>query len=99
MPRAWTTKDERQFEHVKQSEVEKGEKMSTAEEIAGRTVNKRRRMDGRTPNKRTQGTGNPNTPIPERTRDELYNVAKEMGIVGRGHMSKAELVKEIQRRQ
>ena len=99
MPDAWTAKDERQFDHVKESELKKGESMSTAQEIAGRTVNKRRRMDGRAPNKRTQGTGNPNTPIPDRTRDELYNVAKEMGIVGRGHMSKAELVREIQRRQ
>lgn len=99
MPNAWSAKDERQYEHIKQSELDKGVKTDMAEEVAARTVNKRRRMDGRTPNKRTQGTGNPNTPIPERTRDELYNVAKEMGIVGRGHMSKAELVKEISRRQ
>ena len=73
MPRAWTKKDERQFEHVKESELEHGRTETKAEEIAGRTVNKTRREQGRTPNKRTQGTGNPNLPLEERTRDELYN--------------------------
>ena len=42
-----------------------------AKEIAARVVNKRRREEGRTDNKRTMGTGNPNAPLPERTRDEL----------------------------
>ena len=58
-------------------------------------VNKRRREEGRTENKRTLGTGNPNRPPEERTRDELYNRAKALNIRGRSDMSKAELVKAV----
>ena len=97
MPKAWSAKDERQFEHVKESELQRGRTEDKAEEIAGRTVNKQRRTEGRTPNRRTQGTGNPNTPLAERTRDELYNRAKERDIPNRSRMSKAELVKALQR--
>lgn len=95
MPKAWTKKDERQFDHVKQSELDRGVSEDTAEEIAGRTVNKTRREQGRTPNKRTQGTGNPNAPLTELTRDELYNRAKERKIQGRSNMSKKELVEAL----
>ena len=66
-----------------------------AEEIAARTVNKRRRVEGRTPNRRTQGTGNPNRALDERSRDEVYNRAKEMHIRGRSKMTKAELVEAV----
>ena len=95
MPRAWTKKDERQFEHVKESVLERGAKLEKAEEIAGRTVNKQRRIEGRTPNKRTQGTGNPNLALTELTRDELYNRAKERHIRGRSDMSKQELIEAL----
>jgi plasmid stabilization system protein ParE len=60
MPQAWSNKDERQFEHIKDSSLERGVDEDKAEEIAARTVNKRRRIEGRTPNRRTMGTGNPN---------------------------------------
>ena len=50
-------KDERQYEHIKDSEQERGASEDRAKEIAARTVNKRRREEGRTPSKRTQGTG------------------------------------------
>ena len=95
MPKAWSNKDERQYEHVKDSEVKRGESPDRAEEIAARTVNKARREEGRTPNKRTQGTGNPDTALSDLTRDELYNRAKEKGIAGRSRMSKAELVRAL----
>ena len=95
MPRAWSAKDERQYEHIKESNLERGMNEDKAEEIAGRTVNKRRRTEGRTPNRRTQGTGNPNRGLEERTRDEVYNRAKEMGIKGRSKMSKSELVDAV----
>jgi len=97
MPRAWSNKDERMYQHIKDSEKKQGKDESTAEEIAARTVNKERRKEGRTPNKRTQGTGNPNKPLQERTRDELYNIAKEKNIQGRSKMSKAELAKAVGR--
>jgi plasmid stabilization system protein ParE len=91
----WTTKDERQYEHIKDSTLDRGVAEDKAEEIAARTVNKRRRVEGRTPNRRTQGTGNPNLGLEERTRDEVYNRAREMNIRGRGKMSKAELLEAI----
>ncbi|ULH14684.1 addiction module toxin RelE [Deinococcus sp. KNUC1210] len=92
MPDAWSDKDERQYQHVKDSETQRGETEEQAEEIAARTVNKRRREEGRTPNKRTQGTGNPNKALGDLSRDELYNRAREADLSGRSRMSKAELV-------
>lgn len=95
--RGWNSKDERQYEHIKESEEKSGATENLAEEIAARTVNKQRRIEGRTPNKRTQGTGNPNRPLQERTRDELYNLAKEQRIVGRSKMTKAELLAVVKK--
>jgi hypothetical protein len=99
MPRAWSPKDERQYEHVRESELERGASRDRAEEIAARTVNKQRRLEGRTPQKTTQGTGNPNVPLEKRSRRELYNRAKEMGIEGRSALSKADLVHAIRSRE
>ena len=95
MPRAWSDKDERQYEHIKDSSLERGVNEDKAEEIAARTVNKHRRVEGRTPNVRSQGTGNPNRALEERSRDEIYNRAKELKIRGRSTMSKAELVEAV----
>src|SRR5262245_21297858 len=94
---SWTRKDERQYEHIKESELERGASEDRAEEIAARTVNKHRREEGRTHNKTTQGTWNPNVALEERTRDELYNLAKDLDIKGRSKMSKDELSKAIHR--
>lgn len=93
--RKWAAKDERQYEHVKESELERGRDQDRAKEIASRVVNKQRRSEGRTPNVTTQGTGNPHTPLDERTRDELRNRARELRIRGRSRMTKAELVEAI----
>lgn len=95
MPKAWSKKDERQYEHVRDSELERGKSEKLAKEIAGRTVNKQRRREGRTPNKTTQGTGNPNRSLQERTVDELRNTASQMKIKGRSKMKKNELIKAI----
>lgn len=92
---AWTEKDQRQYEHIKDGAIDGGRGEDRAEEIAARTVNKQRREEGRTPNQRTSGTGDPNTPLDERTRDELYNRARELGIEGRSEMRKDELVDAI----
>jgi len=94
---SWSRKDERQYEHIKESELERGASEDRAEEIAARTVNKHRREEGRTPSQRTQGTGNPNVALEERSRDELYNLAQELDIKGRSKMSKDELSQAIQR--
>ena len=91
----WSPKDERQYEHVKESVIDSGKSEDKAEEIAARTVNKQRREEGRTPNSTTEGTGNPNTSLESRTVDELQNRAAELNIEGRSKMNKAELVEAI----
>jgi len=48
MPKAWSAKDERQYEHVKESEKKDGKSTERAKEIAARTVNKERKKEGRT---------------------------------------------------
>ena len=48
MPRSWTDKRERQYEHIKDSYEERGASDDKAEEIAARTVNKQRAEDGET---------------------------------------------------
>jgi hypothetical protein len=93
--KAWSDKDERQYEHVKRSERERGRSPDRAKEIAARTVNKQRRSSGETANKTTQGTGNPNAPLEERTKRELYNRAAQLDVAGRSKMNKAELIAAI----
>ncbi len=95
MPRAWSNKDERMYEHIKESNRERGVKGERAKEIAARTVNKHRREEGRTPNKTTQGTGNPRTGLESRSKQELYNIAQDRNIKGRSKMDKQELVRAI----
>lgn len=99
MSPSWSKKDERKYEHIKESYEEQGKSEDTAEEIAARTVNKGRREEGRTPNKTTQGTGNPTHSLEDRTKDELYNRAKDLGIEGRSKMNKDELVRAIRKEQ
>ena len=52
MPKSWSSKDERQYEHVKDSELEEGRSTKRAKEIAARTVNKQRSKEGRTKSSR-----------------------------------------------
>jgi hypothetical protein len=100
------TKRARQYEHIKQSEKQQGASESRAEEIAARTVNKERARSGES---RTQsrtstqdmsssrrggqrsGTNRPKG----RTRDQLYNEAKQLGIEGRSSMNKEQLQRAI----
>lgn len=93
----WSSKDERQYKEIRRSALKRGRTEERAEEIAARTVNKRRRKEGRTANRRSSGTGNPNQPLEERTKVELVNRARELDIHGRSTMTKAELVKAIRR--
>ncbi|AFI83032.1 addiction module toxin RelE [Methylophaga nitratireducenticrescens] len=93
----WTDKDERQYEHIKEQQKKSGKKTNKAEEIAARTVNKQRREEDRTPRKNSQGTGNPNSSLESRTKQELYNRASQLNIKGRSNMSKSELVAAIRK--
>ena len=100
LPKAWSSKDERKYEEIRKSSIERGVKEDRAEEIAARTVNRDRREEGRTKSgrKTTSGTGNPNTSLEERTRQELYNRAKELHIQGRSRMTKQALMRAIRKR-
>jgi hypothetical protein len=99
MPKAWSRKQERQYEHIKDSARGRGASSKRAKEMAARTVNKGRRMRGETMNRTTQGTGNPNTDLQGRSVGELKNIAADMNIEGRSKMKKAQLVKAIQRKR
>lgn len=98
MPNKWSEKRERQYEHIKESAVEEGKTEERAKEIAARTVNKQRRESGETPNQRTQGTGKPSARLEDRTRDELENRAKQLGIKT-NHVAKDDLIKAIRAKQ
>jgi hypothetical protein len=100
------TKRARQYEKVKESVQDQGKSESTAEEIAARVVNKERAQHGeskeasrsstddKSPGQRggeRSGTNGPKG----RTKDQLYNEAKDRGIDGRSTMSKAELQQAV----
>ncbi|MEU5537567.1 plasmid stabilization protein [Streptomyces sp. NPDC020362] len=105
MPRGSSPKRERQYEHIKESALERGESPKRAEEIAARTVNKERARSGesRTASRsstqdmssgerggKRSGKG-PQGP----TYDQLYNEARQRGIEGRSDMSKAQLQRAL----
>jgi len=94
---SWSDKDERQYEKIKKSSIDRGVSEARAKEIASRTVNKRRREEGRTPNRTSQGTGNPRQALEDRSRDEIYNRAKQLDIFGRSKMNKSQLAAAIRR--
>ena len=107
MPRAWSAKRERQYEHIKEGALERGEDEDTAEEIAARTVNKERarageaRQASRTSTRdmssgRRGGLRSHSGPG-GRTRDQLYNEARAKGVKGRSKMTKAELARAVGR--
>ena len=48
MPKAWSNKRERQYEHIKSSAKKRGRSSGTAKRIAAATVNKTRRKKGET---------------------------------------------------
>lgn len=48
MPRSWSARRERQYEHIKEGYEARGRSEDKAEELAARTVNKERREAGET---------------------------------------------------
>lgn len=54
MPKSWSSKDERQYEHVKESELDRGRTARRAKQIAAATVNKQRSAEGRTKSSRSR---------------------------------------------
>ena len=100
------SKRARQYEHIKDSALERGESEDTAEEIAARTVNKERARSGeaREPSKlsredisssRRGGLRSHRKGPRGRTRDQLYEEAKARNVRGRSKMTKAELQRAL----
>jgi hypothetical protein len=108
MPRPeWSDKRERQYEHIKEGLRERGETEDTAEEIAARTVNKERARAGESATASRTSTDDISSGRRGglrshrgpggRTKDQLYNEARERGIRGRSKMTKAELERAVGR--
>ena len=107
---AWSNKRERQYEHIKDSAKEQGRSTKEAKEIAARTVNKERAQAGEAgTSSRTsrqdmsssrRGGQRSGTNRPKgRTKEQLYNEAKRMGIDGRSKMNKQQLQRAVDRRK
>ena len=105
--RAWSKKRERQYEHIKEGLLDRGENEDTAEEIAARTVNKERARGGESRESSRTSTDDISSGrrgglrshrgSGGRTKAQLYEEAKDKNVKGRSKMSKAELEKAVGR--
>ncbi|MEI7031741.1 plasmid stabilization protein [Streptomyces pratensis] len=102
MPAGANAKRERQYEHIKESQEERGTPKGRAKEIAARTVNKERARSGEsktasktsTQDKKSayrRGGEHSHKGSQSPTKDQLYEEAKKKNIDGRSSMNKAEL--------
>jgi hypothetical protein len=104
---AWNAKRERQYDHIKEGLRDRGQDEDTAEEIAARTVNKERARAGEAKQASRTSTQDMSSSrrgglrshrgAGGRTRDQLYNEARQKGVEGRSKMTKAELEKAVDR--
>jgi hypothetical protein len=111
MPRKeWTDKQDRKYEHIKDSVKSRGASTRKAKEIAARTVNKERAQRGqsktasrssvRDMSSSKRGGQRSGTNRPKgRTKAQLYNEAKQHGIKGRSKMTKAQLQRAVDRKK
>jgi hypothetical protein len=99
------SKRDRQYVHIKESEKEAGRSTKRAEEIAARAVNKEKARAGEAETASRSSTrgrsassrgGKQSGHGPSgRTREQLYDDAKKLGIEGRSKMRKKELQKAV----
>jgi hypothetical protein len=111
MPRGeWTDKQERKYEHIKDSVKSRGTSTKRAKEIAARTIQKERAQKGRTRTASRSSTKDMSssrrgglrsgTARPKgRTKEQLYNEARQRGIKGRSTMTKAQLQRAVDRKK
>jgi plasmid stabilization system protein ParE len=108
MPRAkWSQKRERQYDHIKEGLIDRGDSETEAEEIAARTVNKERARAGESKSasrsslkdisSSRRGGLRSHRGSGGRTRDQLYQEARRRNIKGRSTMSKAQLERAVDR--
>ena len=104
------TKRARQYEHIKQSELDSGKSESRAEEIAARTVQKERARAGESRTSSPTSTDDissgrrgglrSGTNRPKgRTYEQLYNEARHMNVRGRSRMNKSQLQRAVDDRK
>ena len=103
---AWSAKRERQYEHIEESLEERGTPKKKAKEIAARTVNKERARHGEaressrlsrediSPGRRGGIRAHRRSPR-GRTKEQLYEEARERNIRGRSKMTKAQLQRAL----
>jgi len=106
---AWNRKRERQYTHIKSSLKQRGRSEDVAEEIAARTVNKERARKGeakrssrlarRDISSGRRGGLRSHSGPGGRTRDQLYEEARDMNIPGRSRMNKSQLQRAVNRRR
>ena len=104
---AWSPKRDRQYEHIKESLLDRGTDEDKAEEIAARTVNKERARAGEAReasrssiddlSSSRRGGLRSHRGSGGRTYDQLRNEAREKGIKGRSKMNKAQLLRAVDR--
>jgi hypothetical protein len=90
--KSWSNKRERQYDHIKGSEKKRGRSTKRAKEIAARTVNKQRSQSGETRGRSSSSNGG-------KTKEQLYNQAKRLGISGRSKMNKQQLQRAVARKK
>ncbi|GAA3507099.1 hypothetical protein [Streptomyces showdoensis] len=105
MPRGSSPKRERQYEHIKESALDRGESRKRAEEIAARTVNKERARAGESKTASKSSTDDMSSSrrgglrshsgAQGPTYDQLYAEARRRGLHGRSSMDKAELKRAL----
>jgi hypothetical protein len=104
------SKRARQYEHIKDSERESGASLRRAEEIAARTVNKERARSGESRSSsrtstadissgRRGGLRSGRSGPRGRTREQLYQEARRLGVSGRSRMNKAQLQRAVDGRK
>ena len=108
MPESWSAKRERQYQHIKESQLDKGVSEDEAEEIAARTVNKTRAQEGeseeasrtsledKAPSER--GGERSHSGAQGRTKEQLYEDARRQDVEGRSTMTKDELEDAVEDR-
>ena len=97
MPKSWSAKRERQYEHISEAERKEGRSTKRAKEIAARTVNKQRAQSGEA--KSSSRGGGSSSRGGGRTKEQLYNEAKRLGIEGRSRMNKEQLQRAVSRKK
>src|SRR5579862_2246942 len=106
MPQEWTDKQERKYEHIRDSERSRGESPERSKEIAARTINKERAQRGQSKtasrssvqdmsSSKRGGQRSGSAGPRGRTREQLYNEARQRGIKGRSKMNKAQLQRAV----